>query len=127
VIYLANNPWILSEIRSNSEGIKTFALRFDDLSLWSNGAMDSGSTPVLYTELMSDLTVEQDASLEIVLEIETSTERNHMKVGTNVTFSSRIKTQIKVVLAMMIVGLLGFGIGPVASIGLSYRVNAAAT
>jgi len=84
--------------------------------------MDAGSTPALHSELMSDLTVETDESLEIALEIETSAERNNMKVGTKVTFSSKLKAQMKVALVMIIVGLLGFGAGPVASIGLSLCV-----
>jgi len=84
--------------------------------------METGSTPVLYSEFMSDLTVETDASLVIALEIKPSTERNNMKLGTKVTFSSKLKARMKIALVMIIVGLLGFGAGPVASIGLSFCV-----
>lgn len=82
--------------------------------------MDSGSTPVPHSELVSDLTVEADASLQVALEIEHSNERNDMKVGTKLTISGCLRSVMKVTLVMIIVGLLGFGAGPVASIGLSF-------
>lgn len=75
--------------------------------------VDAGSTPVLYSEFKSDLTVETDASLEITLGIETSNKRNDMKIGTKLTFGTKSRVMMKVVFTLMIMGLLGFVTGPV--------------
>jgi len=83
--------------------------------------MDEGSTPSLHSELVSDLTVEKGESLEITAGIETSTKGPNMKIGTNFKISYACSAVIKFTLVFVIAGLLGFGAGPVASIGLSRR------
>ena len=75
--------------------------------------VEAGSTPVMHSEFTSDLTGETDSSLEIALEIETSTKRKDMKAGTKFTFGAKLSVMMKVTLVMLVVGLLEFGAGPV--------------
>ena len=86
--------------------------------------MDSGLTPVVHSEPMSDPTLETGESLGIAVEIVTLRERIDMKVGTKVMFSRKLKAQMKVTLVMITLSLLGFGAGLRASIGLSFHITA---
>ena len=83
--------------------------------------MEEGSTPSPHSELVTNLTVEKGESLEIAAGIETSTKGPNMKIGTNLKISYACSTAGRITFVLVIVGLLGFGAGPVASIGLSRR------
>jgi hypothetical protein len=82
--------------------------------------VDEGSTPKPRSELVSDLTVENGVSLEIASGIETSTKGHDMNIGTKLTFSYASRAYVKLTAMLVIVGLLEFGVGPVASIRLSH-------
>ena len=75
--------------------------------------VETGSTPVMHSEFKSDLTIKADVSLEYAMELETSKERKDMNTGTKIKISAKLSAKIRVSLVIAIVGLLGFGAGPV--------------
>lgn len=78
--------------------------------------VETGSTPVMHSEFRSDLTVMADESLESAMELETKNKRSHMNTGTKLNVSAKMSVTIKVSFVIVIVGLLGFGAGPVPSL-----------
>ena len=72
-----------------------------------------GSTPTMHSEFTLDPSVKAGVSLEKTTELKTSNERNNMKKETKVKYSAKLNVRMNTSLVLVILGLLGFGAGPV--------------
>lgn len=72
-----------------------------------------GSTPTMHSEFMFDPSLKAGVSLEKATELKTSNKRNNMKMETKTKYSANLNVRMNTSLVLVILGLLGFGAGPV--------------